>query len=64
VLSFVFEGLANKEIADRLQISETAVKLLCSNSSPKQAFEHEASWSGWPLSNTGINSIRVQAMWK
>jgi two-component system, NarL family, nitrate/nitrite response regulator NarL len=26
VLSFVFEGLANKEIADRLQISETAVK--------------------------------------
>ena len=26
VLSFVFEGLANKQIADRLQISETAVK--------------------------------------
>lgn len=26
VLSFVFEGLANKEIADRLQISETSVK--------------------------------------
>ena len=26
VLSYVFEGLANKEIADRLQISETAVK--------------------------------------
>jgi two-component system nitrate/nitrite response regulator NarL len=26
VLSFVFEGLANKQIADRLQISESAVK--------------------------------------
>jgi len=26
VLSFVFEGLANKQIADRLQISETAIK--------------------------------------
>ena len=26
VLSFVFEGMANKQIADRLQISETAVK--------------------------------------
>lgn len=26
VLSFVFEGLANKQIADRLQISETTVK--------------------------------------
>jgi two-component system nitrate/nitrite response regulator NarL len=26
VLSFVFEGLANKQIADRMQISETAVK--------------------------------------
>jgi two-component system, NarL family, nitrate/nitrite response regulator NarL len=26
VLCFVFEGLANKQIADRLQISETAVK--------------------------------------
>jgi two-component system nitrate/nitrite response regulator NarL len=26
VLAFVFEGLANKQIADRLQISETAVK--------------------------------------
>jgi len=26
VLSFVFEGLANKHVADRLQISETAVK--------------------------------------
>jgi len=26
VLSVVFEGLANKQIADRLQISETAVK--------------------------------------
>jgi two-component system nitrate/nitrite response regulator NarL len=26
VLSFVFEGLANKQIADRLHISETAVK--------------------------------------
>ena len=26
VLSFVFEGLANKQIADKLQISETAVK--------------------------------------
>lgn len=26
VLSFVFEGLANKQIADRLQVSETAVK--------------------------------------
>jgi two-component system nitrate/nitrite response regulator NarL len=26
VLSFVFEGLGNKQIADRLQISETAVK--------------------------------------
>src|SRR5271155_5759807 len=26
VLSFVFEGLANKQIADRLQISETSVK--------------------------------------
>lgn len=26
VLSFVFEGLANKQIAERLQISETAVK--------------------------------------
>jgi two-component system, NarL family, nitrate/nitrite response regulator NarL len=26
VLSFVFEGLANKQVADRLQISETAVK--------------------------------------
>ena len=26
VLSFVFEGLSNKQIADRLQISETAVK--------------------------------------
>jgi DNA-binding NarL/FixJ family response regulator len=26
VLSFVFEGLANKQIADRLEISETAVK--------------------------------------
>jgi two-component system, NarL family, nitrate/nitrite response regulator NarL len=26
VLSYVFEGLANKQIADRLQISETAVK--------------------------------------
>jgi len=26
VLSFIFEGLANKQIADRLQISETAVK--------------------------------------
>jgi two-component system, NarL family, nitrate/nitrite response regulator NarL len=26
VLSFVFEGLANKQIADRLQISEAAVK--------------------------------------
>jgi two-component system, NarL family, nitrate/nitrite response regulator NarL len=26
VLSFVFEGFANKQIADRLQISETAVK--------------------------------------
>jgi two-component system nitrate/nitrite response regulator NarL len=26
VLSFVFEGLANKQIADRLKISETAVK--------------------------------------
>jgi two-component system, NarL family, nitrate/nitrite response regulator NarL len=26
VLSFVFEGLANKQIADRLRISETAVK--------------------------------------
>jgi two-component system, NarL family, nitrate/nitrite response regulator NarL len=28
VLSFVFEGLANKQIADRLQIPETAVKNL------------------------------------
>lgn len=26
VLSYVFEGLANKQIADRLQLSETAVK--------------------------------------
>ena len=26
VLSFVFEGLASKQIADRLEISETAVK--------------------------------------
>jgi two-component system, NarL family, nitrate/nitrite response regulator NarL len=26
VLSYVFEGLANKQIADRLQVSETAVK--------------------------------------
>jgi two-component system, NarL family, nitrate/nitrite response regulator NarL len=26
VLSFVFEGLANKQIAGRLQISETALK--------------------------------------
>jgi DNA-binding NarL/FixJ family response regulator len=26
VLSFVFEGLANKQIADRLRISETTVK--------------------------------------
>lgn len=26
VLSFVFEGLANKEIADRLQVSESSVK--------------------------------------
>jgi two-component system nitrate/nitrite response regulator NarL len=26
VLLFVFEGLANKQIAERLQISETAVK--------------------------------------
>jgi len=26
VLSFIFEGLANKQIADRLQISESAVK--------------------------------------
>jgi two-component system, NarL family, nitrate/nitrite response regulator NarL len=26
VLSFVFEGLSNKQIADRLQVSETAVK--------------------------------------
>lgn len=26
VLSFVFEGLANKQIADRLEISESAVK--------------------------------------
>jgi len=26
VLSFVFEGLANKQIAERLQVSETAVK--------------------------------------
>jgi len=26
VLSFVFEGFANKQITDRLQISETAVK--------------------------------------
>jgi DNA-binding NarL/FixJ family response regulator len=26
VLSFVFEGLANKQVADRLQISETSVK--------------------------------------
>jgi two-component system nitrate/nitrite response regulator NarL len=26
VLSFVFEGLANKQIGDRLQISESAVK--------------------------------------
>jgi two-component system, NarL family, nitrate/nitrite response regulator NarL len=26
VLSFVFEGLANKQIADRLQVSETSVK--------------------------------------
>jgi two-component system nitrate/nitrite response regulator NarL len=27
VLSFVFEGLANKQIADRLQVSEAAIKL-------------------------------------
>jgi len=26
VLSFIFEGLANKQIGDRLQISESAVK--------------------------------------
>jgi two-component system nitrate/nitrite response regulator NarL len=26
VLSFVFEGLANKQIADRLQVSEVAIK--------------------------------------
>jgi two-component system nitrate/nitrite response regulator NarL len=26
VLSFVFDGLANKEIADRLQVSESSVK--------------------------------------
>jgi len=26
VLSFVFEGLANKEIADRIKVSESAVK--------------------------------------
>jgi two-component system nitrate/nitrite response regulator NarL len=26
VLSFVFEGLANKQIADRLQVSEAAIK--------------------------------------
>jgi two-component system, NarL family, nitrate/nitrite response regulator NarL len=26
VLSFVFEGLANKQIGDRLQLSERAVK--------------------------------------
>ena len=45
VLSFVFEGLANKQIADRLQISETAVKASYNNSSPKLAFEPEANWS-------------------
>jgi two-component system nitrate/nitrite response regulator NarL len=26
VLSFVFDGLANKEIADQLQVSESSVK--------------------------------------
>jgi two-component system nitrate/nitrite response regulator NarL len=26
VLSFVFEGLANKQIADRLNVSETSIK--------------------------------------
>jgi hypothetical protein len=46
-LSFVFEGLANKQIADGLQFPRPQSKPLCNNSSLKPALEPGASWSAW-----------------
>jgi two-component system nitrate/nitrite response regulator NarL len=55
VLSFVFEGLANKQIADRLQISETAVK-----SSLQQLFAKTGVRSRSQLVRVALEQYRDQ----
>ncbi len=54
VLVGAFEGLANKQIADRLQVSESSVKPRSSNCSRKQRSAGAANWSGLRSNNTGI----------
>ena len=56
VLSLVFEGLTNKEIADRLQISESAVKSLPATSLHKDRGENAKSVGARrPRRNTATN---------
>jgi DNA-binding NarL/FixJ family response regulator len=45
VLTYIFEGLANKEIAGRIGYPRVQSKQLYSNSSQKRASEREVSWS-------------------
>ena len=56
VLSFVFDGLANKEIADQLQVSESSVKGTCSSYFRRQAPARAASLSESHSNNSKINS--------
>jgi len=57
VLSFVFEGLANKQIADRLQISETAVR-----ASLQQLFTQNWRQNTKPVSTCGTRAIPRPAL--
>ena len=56
VLSGVFEGLANKEIAARLGVSESRLKLPFNSSFPRPEFGRGVSWSVSFWSGTGTKS--------
>ena len=59
VLSFIFEGLSNKEIAGKLQISESSVKSCLQSLFTKTGVRTRSQLCGWPLSNIETNSREV-----
>jgi DNA-binding NarL/FixJ family response regulator len=58
------EGLGNKEIATRMEISESSVKASCSNCFAKTVFEPGASWFRLHSTGTGTfysRGLRIQS---